>query len=494
MAPLSLEDQAEIFAPPRQMRGLVDRALKRGDLRRLARGLYTRNLIDQPEDIIARNRWRATAAFFPGALIADRSVQVGGVTADGQLFVVHDRASDLELPGLVIRPRRGSPAHEFDMTFAEGLFFSSIPRALLDNTRSSRSRGARLSRTLSRSELEEWLEHLLQQHGEERMREYRAQMRLLAPELGLEQELELVDPLVGAVLGTRRVHARSEALRARQADLPFDEPRVRLFEQLRDHLAAEAPGVVPVLDPGALRHRTLPFYEAYFSNFIEGTEFSLEEAAEIVFEQTVPVDRPEDAHDILGTYRIVADRVEMSRTPDSPEELDRLLRDRHRIILDGRPAERPGEYKLTANRVGQTEFVAPSLVIGTLAKGFELYGTLETAFGRAVFQMFLIAEVHPFEDGNGRMARIMMNAELVAADDQRIIIPNVYRNNYVMALRALTHNQRSEALTATLRFAQRYTAAIDFTSIETAREVLERTNAFADPAEADALGRRLVLP
>jgi fido (protein-threonine AMPylation protein) len=34
--------------------------------------------------------------------------------------------------------------------------------------------------------------------------------------------------------------------------------------------------------------------------------------------------------------------------------------------------------------------------------------------------MFLISEVHPFADGNGRIARIMMNAELVAAGEERI--------------------------------------------------------------------------
>jgi Fic family protein len=48
--------------------------------------------------------------------------------------------------------------------------------------------------------------------------------------------------------------------------------------------------------------------------------------------------------------------------------------------------------------------------------------------------MFLVAEVHPFADGNGRVARIMMNAELVAARESRIIVPTVFRNNYLMAL------------------------------------------------------------
>jgi Fic family protein len=28
--------------------------------------------------------------------------------------------------------------------------------------------------------------------------------------------------------------------------------------------------------------------------------------------------------------------------------------------------------------------------------------------------MFLVCEVHPFDDANGRLARVMMNAELVA--------------------------------------------------------------------------------
>ena len=33
--------------------------------------------------------------------------------------------------------------------------------------------------------------------------------------------------------------------------------------------------------------------------------------------------------------------------------------------------------------------------------------------------MFLVSEAHPFADGNGRTARIMMNAELIAAGQER---------------------------------------------------------------------------
>jgi len=74
--------------------------------------------------------------------------------------------------------------------------------------------------------------------------------------------------------------------------------------------------------------------------------------------------------------------------------------------------------------------------------------------------MFLIAEVHPFMDGNGRIARIMMNAELSAANEFRIIIPTIYRTNYLTSLRALNQN-RVEPYLRTMDFAQKYTAAID---------------------------------
>jgi Fic family protein len=60
--------------------------------------------------------------------------------------------------------------------------------------------------------------------------------------------------------------------------------------------------------------------------------------------------------------------------------------------------------------------------------------------------MFLVSEVHPFVDGNGRLARIMMNSELVAQDEQRIVIPTVFRNNYISALKALSQTGKSSPI------------------------------------------------
>ncbi|HKI92199.1 MAG TPA: Fic family protein [Gaiellaceae bacterium] len=484
----------EVFPASAAPRSTVSDALRRGELRRLARGLYTRNLADPPEQVVRRNLWDVVAALYPGALIGDRSARLSRPAEDGSLFLVHARPGEIQLPGLVLRPRSGPPPAERDLPLPGGLHMSSVPRALLENTALSRGRRGRVPRTLTRPELEEWLESLIDQRGEEGFRALRDEVRTLAPKLGLEEELAALDSLMGAVLGTRQVRATSPRLRARQKGFPYDAERVELFETLFLTLDATAPVVRPVLDPDAERYRFLPFFEAYFSNFIEGTEFSVEEAREIVFEGVIPPARPEDAHDVTGTYRLVSDRAEMSRLPADAGELVDLLRGRHRVLLEGRPEKHPGVFKAEANRVGNVQFVAPTLVEGTLREGFGFYRRLTSPFARAVFQMFLVSEVHPFDDGNGRIARVMMNAELVAAAEQRIIIPQIYRNNYLMGLRALTVNRRAEALAATLDFAQRYTAAIDYSSFEGARAMLEQTNAFRDPAEADAAGVRLVLP
>jgi fido (protein-threonine AMPylation protein) len=147
-----------------------------------------------------------------------------------------------------------------------------------------------------------------------------------------------------------------------------------------------------------------------------------------------------------------------------------------------------------ANRAGSSEFVAPELVEGTLHAGFDVGTALLDPFQRSVYMMFLIAETHPFADGNGRVARIAMNAELVANAQVRIITPTVLRLNYISALKAATHNDVFAPLAAVLAFAQRYTARINFTTIATAEADLSRTNAFRDPYEAEQAGIRLELP
>lgn len=489
-----LDALPEVFVSNTDLSVAVSRAVKHGMLRKLGSRLYTKNLSDPPAHIVRRHLWQLVASYVPGGLIADRTALENVAAADGSIFVIADRKRDIELPGITIRPRKGAPPLEDDQPFVGALYLSSPARAFLENMAPSRSRAGSVARTLSRKELEERLETMLRRGNPESLNKIRDRAREIAPVLGLEDEFQQLDKLIGALLGTRDEILETPAGKARHAGTPFDPDRIRLFENLHADLRAWPPSVRLSQTKESTGRATLAFFEAYFSNFIEGTEFEVSEAADIVFRGVIPRDRPQDAHDVLGTWRVVSDRSALARLPKDVPALFTLLRQRHAAIMDARPDKWPGEFKADSNRSGATVFVTPDLVEGTLAQGFDFYRNLDSPFARAVFMMFMVSEVHPFADGNGRVARIMLNAELVAADEERIIIPTVYRNNYLAALKALSHNAATEPLLRVLDYAQRWTASIAWGEFEGTRRILDECNAFAEPGYADDAGIRLRLP
>ena len=492
--PSILNGLPEAFVSHTAISRAVSRAVKAGRLRKLASRLYTRNLGDAPEDIVRRNLWGIVAGYFPGALIADRSAFEAAPASDGSLCLVSRTGRRVGLPGVVLRPRRGPGPAASDMPFVNGLHLSSRARAYLENMRPSRARGGRVPRTLRRAEVEERLDRLIRTSGEAAANRLRDDARAVAVELGLETEAAQLDALIGTVLGTARSRLDSPVATARGRGRPYDPDRMELFHTLHRALRNRPPTVRPAQPRDPRGRTTLAFFEAYFSNFVEGTEFLVDEAIRIVFEGEIPKHRPADAHDVIGTWRIVSDAREMARTPGDPGELFSLLRERHRAIMGGRPEVLPGEFKVEENRAGLTVFVAPDLVPGTLDEGFALRASLESPFERAVYMMFLVSEVHPFADGNGRIARVMMNAELVAGREERIIIPTVLGGNYLAALRALSRTGRPEPLVRVLDYAQRWTLAVDWNSLEAAERELEACNAFMDSDEAENEGRRLRMP
>ncbi|HEY1719742.1 MAG TPA: Fic family protein [Magnetospirillaceae bacterium] len=472
----------------------VSRAMRKGTLRKLGNRLYTTNLTGSPESIVRRHLWQIVGSFVPDGLIADRTAIENAPAADGSVFLIADRFRPVALPGLTIKPRKGPPPLESDRPFIGGLRLSSTARAYLENMAVSRPREGQVGRTLTTAEIEERLETLARRGGADALNRLRDEARAIAPELKLEDAFARLDKLIGAILGTREAALATPQARARQAGAPYDIDRQSLFEALHSELRKWPPTIRRAAKRTPDESAVFAFYESYFSNFIEGTEFEVDEAADIVFNGHIPSARPEDAHDILGTYRLAVDFADNGRVPKTADELIQLLKVRQAAVMSGRPDKNPGFFKERGNRAGGTIFVAPELTVGTLSLGFQLYQNLDSAFARAVFMMFLVAEVHPFDNGNGRTARLMMNAELTAEGEERIIIPTIYRNNYLSALRALSLNAEPEPLIRTLDFAQRWTVALEWQSVENTQHLLTTCNAFVDPNSAEERGLRLRMP
>lgn len=419
-----------------------------------------------------------------GAIISHRSAQEMRPTPSGDLFLTATQDNRItDLPGLVIHLQTGPSATKDDIPY-NGIYISGEYRWMLENMQLSRKKGDE-SKVLPISVIKNKLEKILLLGGEAKLNEYRDKLKDTSAQLAMPQEFEKINKIISALLATHSSKALStKSAKAMAAGMPFDAERERLFEILFDAIKDEFFVERANRNRDEESFRLFAFFESYFSNYIEGTEFEVDEAKKIVDSGLPLPRRDEDSHDILGAFKVVSNRSEMSRTPLSINELYSILQFRHSVLLSGRPNLEPGIFKSKNNRAGNTDFVDYRLVKGTLNQGFKYYAALKDPFARAIFMMFMISEVHPFNDGNGRISRIMMNAELVKADQTRIIVPTVFREDYILSLRKLTRHKDPSAYINVMAKLQKFSDNLygsDFTEL---KEYLRACNAYEEPSAA----------
>jgi len=462
----------------------ISQLLRQKYIHKIAPKIYTSNLKDSVEEIIYRNRYLITSHLFPGAIISHRTAFEGDVKPGEILFLTYHHRHKVSLPGLAIQLTSGFTAKEGTNPFIETLYISGYERILLENLQPTRKRTA-ASKTVEREAVEQRLETFYRIRGEKELNRLREQAKAIAGAIGMNKEYGKLDKIIAAILGTSPNQA-SNPTPIFVKGLPYDSYRVERFMSLHAVLRTTVLPVRQLIETEEVL-KNIAFFEAYFSNHIEGTGFEPDEAADIVFENRPLAHRQKDSHDIIATHSIVSNFVEMQSLPDSPEAFEALLKKRHALLLAAREDKRPGEFQEIVNQTSNTVFVSPELVRGTLAKGFDLYRLLDNPFARAAFIMFVVTEIHPFLDGNGRLARIMMNAELVHAEQCRIIIPSVFHEDCLLTLRRLSREGDAKPYVNMLDKAQALVSKIDFSNYETAMKMLSAYNAFAKHNEGGLL-------
>lgn len=461
----------------------ISRLARAGKLRPIHRGIYTSDL-ETPIEQIVRSNWRQIAEYlYPGSVLGYRSAQEGKPDLEGRIFLVQgNRARRIELPGLtlIIIPGSG-PVLGLEPTLNDTpygrLFVSSEARRLLENLYTGRDASMR---TMGRLWVESHLSRLCTLRGEHKVNDLRDAARELAVPLGLEAPFKKLNSIVSALMQTgksRRLSA-GDAL-ARAKGRPYDPDRMVIFDALLGALRQSFPHVPDPAAPG-LSTTHFAFFESYFSNYIEGTTFTLEEASEIIFDGKMIEKRPEDSHDVLGTYQAITRQPFRSNPPSNEDEFLEWLKRTNYCVLSSRPEKNPGQWKEKLNQAGSNLFVHPELVQGTLREGFKRLTLLEDPFARALMVMFVVTEVHPFEDGNGRTARLAMNAYLTQADACRIIVPTAFREDYLLPLKALSRNADAIPFLRSMGRAQAWSAAFDYSNFQNTWKLMAACNAFAD--------------
>jgi Fic/DOC family len=470
----------------------IRRLAAEGRLRRLHAGVYTSNL-DTPLEAIVLRHWQPIVGhILPGGVISHRSA-FDGKPNEGELSITRGKTRRIvKLPGLTIHVLPGpGPRHDLPANDAPygNLFLASDPRRYLENL--TRGRGWS-SRVLPQEVVEASLDRLLMIGGERRLNQLRDQAREVSQVLSYQTQFKRLDTLISALLGTQAAkHLTARQALARAAGRPYDPHRLEIFEALFTELNRSSLTEMADPAPSGLARENFAFFEAYFSNYIEGTTFTVEEAEHIVFHGQIIENRSEDSHDVLGTFNAAVLAPWRDQPPRTADDFLYWLRSVNALVMQKRADKKPGEWKDKANQAGNTFFVMPELVPGTLREGFARIEALTNPLARAVMTMFVVTEVHPFLDGNGRTARLAMNCVLSAEKLSRIVIPTVYREDYLLPLKALSPHHEARPLVTMLSRIQRWSAAFDYARpLSEVRNALARCNAFQD----DLRNYRMVFP
>jgi hypothetical protein len=454
----------------------IQSLLSKGLIKKIAPEIYTSKLEFDPAEIIRKNIFQIIGEKFSTGVISHRSA-FELVPYQDTIFVTSKYTDKYLLPGITISLLKGSGPIPGDISLF-GATYSQRERAFLENMQISKGKP---SKSLSREQVEEKLEILLRTHGEEYLNQIRDKSRSIAQQLSMTNEFSKLDGIIGAMMRTRSIkNLKSNVAKARFNDIPYDINRINLFETFFFAKQKITFKRIPDTNDTLKSYQLFGFFESYFSNYIEGTRFKVEDAKQIVDSGLPMATRENDSHDILGTFKIVSDKSTLSITAESVDDFIQLLKNRHSVLLKERPNFMPGMFKEKANVAENTVFVEPELVNGTIRKGFEYYKALQEPFARAAYVMFLIAETHPFNDGNGRIARVFMNSELTKDNQSKILITTFFRDDYILALKRLTNLHDPEVYIHMLEKAHDFSSKVVGEDFKEVFNYLKSTNAFEE--------------
>lgn len=242
--------------------------------------------------------------------------------------------------------------------------------------------------------------------------------------------------------------AEKPARTNRPSEIPSD-----LLERLREEKAARLPGGI---------YHKVQIELTYNSNHIEGSRLSHDQTRFIFETHTIGL-HPNDSinvDDIVETvnhFQCIDMVIDEARRPLSEAFIKRL----HRVLKTGtsdgrRPWFAVGDYKKIPNEVGGKPVTAPKDVADAIKTLLIDYHAAKTkTFDDLLDFHWRFESIHPFQDGNGRVGRLILFKECLKHGVVPFIIDKRLKQFYYRGLSEWTKQPgylRDTCLTAQDRF------------------------------------------
>ena len=206
---------------------------------------------------------------------------------------------------------------------------------------------------------------------------------------------------------------------------------------LRKHLIEEK----QVKLKGCLYHKT-QINLAYNSNRIEGSRLT-EEQTRYIFETRTIGFKEEEALPVDDIIETSNHFVAFDFLLDSMDEplSNEVIKTFHRILKSGtadatKPWFNVGDWKKIANEVGGMETTPPQEIESKMNKLNDWYHALSTIkFEDIVEYHYRFEKIHPFQDGNGRVGRLIMFRECLRNGIVPFIIDEQHKQFYYRGLK-----------------------------------------------------------
>ncbi|MEK7439260.1 MAG: Fic family protein [Chloroflexota bacterium] len=176
----------------------------------------------------------------------------------------------------------------------------------------------------------------------------------------------------------------------------------------------------------------------YHSNAIEGSTLTLRET-EVVLHQGITVGgKSMREHLEAINHKSAIDFVEALATKNEPL-IENNIRQIHALVLKGIDDEAAGRYRPGIVRISGSEYIPPeAIAVPSLMSDFSKWLNGEanalTVIERAALAHFHLVHIHPFSDGNGRTARLLMNLILLRDGYPPAVVHREDRLAYYTAL------------------------------------------------------------